>query len=139
MSQRMTMEEVLKEYGVPLIKLDVHATRSELLKLREQLMAIRMSMISTSTSRARAIRSERSTRSPRISSRIGSSSAARAAWQDGRKEAALHIFPFGARQRGMPVASPGAPGAAMVEAVVADACRVASAAGTQGYARGASS
>ena len=40
MSQRMTMEEVLKEYGVPLIKLDVHATRSELLKLREQLMAI---------------------------------------------------------------------------------------------------
>ena len=41
MSQRMTMEEVLKEYGVPLIKLDVHATRSELLKLREQLMAIR--------------------------------------------------------------------------------------------------
>ena len=41
MSQRMTMEEVLKEYGVPLIKLDVHATRSELLKLREKLMAIR--------------------------------------------------------------------------------------------------
>ena len=41
MSQRMTMEEVLKEYGVPLIKRDVHATRSELLKLREQLMAIR--------------------------------------------------------------------------------------------------
>ena len=41
MSQRMTMEEVLKEYGVPQIKLDVHATRSELLKLREKLMAIR--------------------------------------------------------------------------------------------------
>ena len=41
MSQRMTMEEVLKVYGVPLIKHDVHATRSELLKLREQLMAIR--------------------------------------------------------------------------------------------------
>ncbi|MCI6158723.1 MAG: hypothetical protein SOV43_05475 [Selenomonadaceae bacterium] len=41
MSQRMTMDEVLKEYGVPQIKLDVHATRSELLKLREKLMAIR--------------------------------------------------------------------------------------------------
>ena len=41
MSQRMTMDEVLKEYGVPLIKLDLHATRSELLKLREQLIAIR--------------------------------------------------------------------------------------------------
>ena len=40
MSQRMTMEEVLKEYGVPLIKLDVHATRSELLKLREQLIEL---------------------------------------------------------------------------------------------------
>ena len=41
MSQRMTMDEVLKEYGVPLLKLDLHATRSELLKLREQLIAIR--------------------------------------------------------------------------------------------------
>ena len=41
MSQRMTMDEVLKEYGVPLITLDLHATRSELLKLREQLIAIR--------------------------------------------------------------------------------------------------
>ena len=41
MSQRMTMDEVLKEYGVPQIKLDIHATRSELLKLREKLMAIR--------------------------------------------------------------------------------------------------
>jgi len=40
MSERMTMDEVLKEYGVPQIKLDVHATRSELLKLREKLMAI---------------------------------------------------------------------------------------------------
>ena len=28
MSQRMTMDEVLKEYGVPQIKLDIHATRS---------------------------------------------------------------------------------------------------------------
>ena len=41
MSQRMTMDEVLKEYGVPQIKMDIHATRTELLKLREKLMAIR--------------------------------------------------------------------------------------------------
>lgn len=41
MSKRMTMDEVLKEYGVPQIKLDVHATRTELLKLREKLIAIR--------------------------------------------------------------------------------------------------
>ena len=41
MSQRMTMEEVLKDYGTPQIKLDIHATRSELLKLREKLIAIR--------------------------------------------------------------------------------------------------
>ena len=41
MSKRMTMDEVLKEYGVPQIKLDIHATSSELLKLREKLMAIR--------------------------------------------------------------------------------------------------
>lgn len=41
MSQRMTMDEVLKEYGVSQIKLDIHATRTELLKLREKLMAIR--------------------------------------------------------------------------------------------------
>ena len=41
MSQRMTMDEVLKEYGVPQLRLDVHATRSDLLKLREKLMAIR--------------------------------------------------------------------------------------------------
>ena len=41
MSQRMTMDEVLKQDGVPQVKLDIHATRSELLKLREKLMAIR--------------------------------------------------------------------------------------------------
>ena len=41
MSQRMTMDEVLQEYGVPQIKLDIHATRTELLKLRVKLMAIR--------------------------------------------------------------------------------------------------
>ena len=41
MSERMTMQEVLREYGVPEIKLDVHATKTECLKLREKLMAIR--------------------------------------------------------------------------------------------------
>lgn len=41
MSQRMTMDEVLKEYGAPQIKLDIHATRSECLRLREKLIAIR--------------------------------------------------------------------------------------------------
>ena len=41
MSQRMTMDEVLREYGTPQIKLDIHATRTECLKLREKLMAIR--------------------------------------------------------------------------------------------------
>ena len=41
MSQRMTMDEVLKEYGVPQLRLDVHATRTDLVKLREKLMAIR--------------------------------------------------------------------------------------------------
>ena len=41
MSERMTTQEVLKEYGVPLIRLDVHATRSECLALREKLMAVR--------------------------------------------------------------------------------------------------
>ena len=41
MSQRMTIDEVLKEYGVPQITLDIHAKKSELLALREKLMAIR--------------------------------------------------------------------------------------------------
>ena len=41
MSERMTMQEVLKEYGVPLIKLDIHATHSECLALREKLVAVR--------------------------------------------------------------------------------------------------
>ena len=41
MSNRMTMDEVISEYGVPKIRLDIHATRSELLNLREELMAIR--------------------------------------------------------------------------------------------------
>lgn len=41
MSERMTMQEVLKEYGVPLIKLDVHATRTECTALRDKLIAVR--------------------------------------------------------------------------------------------------
>lgn len=41
MSERMTLDEVLKEYGVPLIKLDIHAKRSECLGLREKLIAIK--------------------------------------------------------------------------------------------------
>ncbi|WP_196593273.1 hypothetical protein [Pectinatus sottacetonis] len=41
MSERLTLQEVLKEYGVPEIKLDIHATRTECLKLREKLVAIR--------------------------------------------------------------------------------------------------
>lgn len=40
MSQRMTMNEVVSEYGVPQIKLDIHAKASECLKLREKLMDI---------------------------------------------------------------------------------------------------
>ena len=40
MSQRMTLEEVLKEYGVPQIKLDIHAKGSECRALREKLMDI---------------------------------------------------------------------------------------------------
>ena len=35
------MQEVLREYGVPLIKLDIHATRSECETLREKLVAVR--------------------------------------------------------------------------------------------------
>ena len=41
MSERLTMQEVLREYGVPLIKLDIHATRSECEALREKLVAVR--------------------------------------------------------------------------------------------------
>ena len=37
MSERMTMQDVLKEYGVPLIKLDIHATRTECEALRRKL------------------------------------------------------------------------------------------------------
>ena len=41
MSQRMTLNEVINEYGRPQIRLDIHATRTECLKLREKLIAIR--------------------------------------------------------------------------------------------------
>ena len=40
MSQRMTLNEVIREYGVPQIKLDIHAKASECQKLREKLMDI---------------------------------------------------------------------------------------------------
>ena len=41
MSQRMTMDEVIREYGKPIITLDIHAKGSELLALRQKLMEIR--------------------------------------------------------------------------------------------------
>ena len=41
MSERMTTQEVLREYGVPLIRLDIHATRTECEALREKLAAVR--------------------------------------------------------------------------------------------------
>lgn len=41
MSERMSLQEVLREYGVPLITLDVGASREECLRLRERLMEIR--------------------------------------------------------------------------------------------------
>ncbi len=41
MSQRATYSEIVRDYGTPQIKLDIHATRSECLKLRDKLIAIR--------------------------------------------------------------------------------------------------
>ncbi|MBP2629809.1 MAG: hypothetical protein H6Q70_437 [Firmicutes bacterium] len=41
MSERLNLQDVLRDYGVPLIKLNVHATREECLELRERLMAVR--------------------------------------------------------------------------------------------------
>lgn len=41
MSERISLQEILKGNGVPQIKLDIHATRQECLQLREKLMAIR--------------------------------------------------------------------------------------------------
>lgn len=41
MSERLELQDVLREYGVPQIRLDIHASREECLNLREKLMAIR--------------------------------------------------------------------------------------------------
>lgn len=41
MSERLTLHDVLREYGVALIRLDVTAGQEETLALRERLMAIR--------------------------------------------------------------------------------------------------
>ena len=35
MSERLSLHEVLREYGVPLIRLDVNASQEETLNLRE--------------------------------------------------------------------------------------------------------
>lgn len=40
MSERWNLQDILREFGVPQIKLDVHASREECLALREKLMAI---------------------------------------------------------------------------------------------------
>jgi hypothetical protein len=40
-SERLSLQEVLREYGVPLVTLDVTASREECLNLRERLMEIR--------------------------------------------------------------------------------------------------
>lgn len=41
MSERLNLQDVLRDYGVPQVKLDIHATKEECLELREKLMAIR--------------------------------------------------------------------------------------------------
>lgn len=41
MSERLSLQEVLREYGVPLVTLDVTASREECLNLRERLMEIK--------------------------------------------------------------------------------------------------
>ena len=41
MSERMKLEDVLREYGVPLIALNVTASSQDCLSLRERLIAIR--------------------------------------------------------------------------------------------------
>ncbi|MDU2064518.1 MAG: hypothetical protein E6713_06705 [Sporomusaceae bacterium] len=41
MSERLTLHDVLREYGTPLVTLGVHASEEECLKLRERLLAIR--------------------------------------------------------------------------------------------------
>lgn len=41
MSERMSLQDVLREYGVPLATLNVTASEGDCLQLRERLMAIR--------------------------------------------------------------------------------------------------
>lgn len=41
MSERLNLQDILRDYGVPQIKLNIHATREECLELRQKLMAIR--------------------------------------------------------------------------------------------------
>ncbi|MDR3561433.1 MAG: hypothetical protein P4N59_08345 [Negativicutes bacterium] len=41
MSERMNLQDVLREYGVPLTKLNIVASQDDCLRLRERLMAIR--------------------------------------------------------------------------------------------------
>lgn len=41
MSERISLQDVLREYGVPLATLNVTASREDCLRLRERLMAIR--------------------------------------------------------------------------------------------------
>lgn len=41
MSERLSLQDVLRDYGVPLITLGVKGSEEECLKLRERLMAIR--------------------------------------------------------------------------------------------------
>lgn len=41
MSERMNLQDVLREYGIPLATLNVTASQDDCLRLRERLMAIR--------------------------------------------------------------------------------------------------
>ena len=41
MSERLSLHDVLREYGVPLVKLNVTANSEECLDMREKLLAIR--------------------------------------------------------------------------------------------------
>lgn len=40
MSERIDLQDVLREYGIPLIKLDVTASQEQCLRLREHLMTL---------------------------------------------------------------------------------------------------
>jgi len=41
MSERISIQDVVRDYGVPLVTLDVKATQEECLRLRERLMQIK--------------------------------------------------------------------------------------------------